>query len=95
MRIVWIKEKGKADINHASSEGLRFGSSFQGEEKYENSTHLRAGTTAAIVSFIFLRSSNYIDPRVIEASTLSSPYLFFRHIPKCHSKNKQFFIEFD
>lgn len=75
MRIVWIKEKGKADINHASSEGLRFGSSFQGEEKYENSTHLRAGTTAAIVSFIFLRSSNYIDPRVIEASTLSSPYL--------------------
>lgn len=26
------EEKGKADINHADSDGLRFGSSFQAEE---------------------------------------------------------------
>jgi len=26
------EEKGKADINHAGSDGLRFGSSFQAEE---------------------------------------------------------------
>lgn len=26
------EEKGKADINHTGSDGLRFGSSFQAEE---------------------------------------------------------------
>ncbi|KAI4497582.1 hypothetical protein M0802_007352 [Mischocyttarus mexicanus] len=55
MRIVWIKEKGKADINHASSEGLRFGSSFQGEEKQRTS---REGS----VDVIFNEERNVLLP---------------------------------
>lgn len=50
------EEKGKADINHTGSDGLRFGSSFQAEEQHGE---VLPANNSVYSIIIFLRSSLY------------------------------------